>query len=72
MQGPRTNPVSDNLPLSTLKRKGVLSKTLARKTRKTIDIADVDLPDLAGKLASAFEVLNSSLTFCLSPSAFLA
>jgi hypothetical protein len=52
--------------LSTLKRKGVLSKTLARKTRKTIDTADVDLPDLAGKLVSVFEVLISSLTFASS------
>jgi hypothetical protein len=52
--------------LSTLKRKGVLSKTLARKTRKTIDTADVDLPDLARKLVSVFEVLISSLTFASS------
>jgi hypothetical protein len=71
MQGPRTNPVSDNLPLSTLKRKGVPRKTLSQKTRKIIDTTDVDLPDLAGKLASAFDVLNSSLTFCFSPFAFL-
>jgi hypothetical protein len=71
MQGPRINPVLDNLPLSTLKRKGVLSKTVARKTRKTIDTADVDLPGLAGKLASAFEVMISSLRFSFSLFAFL-
>jgi hypothetical protein len=57
MQGPRINPVSDNLPLSTLKRKSGLSKTLARKTRRKIDTAIVDISDMARKLVSAFEVL---------------
>jgi hypothetical protein len=56
MQGPRINPVMDNLPLSTLKRKSGLSKTLARKTRSKIDTTVVDISDMAGKLASAFEV----------------
>jgi hypothetical protein len=54
MQGPR---ISDNLPLSTLNRKSGLSKTLARKTGK-IDTTVVDIYDMAGMLASAFEVLN--------------
>jgi hypothetical protein len=56
MQGPRINPVMDNLPLSTLKRKSGLNKTLARKTRSKIDTIVVDISDMAGKLASAFEV----------------
>jgi hypothetical protein len=57
MQGPRINPVSDNLPLSPLKRKSGLNKTLSRKTRRKIDTAIVDIPDMAEKLVSAFEVL---------------
>jgi hypothetical protein len=62
MQGPRTNLVSDNLPLSTLKRKSGLSKTLARKTRRKIGTTVIDISDMAGKLASAFEVLFLLIT----------
>jgi hypothetical protein len=57
MQGPRTNLVSENLPLSTLKRKSGLSKTLARKRRSKIDTAIVDISNMVGKLARAFEVI---------------
>jgi hypothetical protein len=62
MQGPKINFVSNNLPLSTLKRKSGLSKTLARKTRWKIDTTVVDISDMAGKLASAFEVLVLLIT----------
>jgi hypothetical protein len=62
MYGPKTNLVSDNLPLSTLKRKSGLSKTLARKTRRKMDTAVVDIFDMAGKLASALEVLFLLIT----------
>jgi hypothetical protein len=63
MQGPRINPVPDNLPLSTIKRKGGLSKTLDHKTRRKIDTAVVNIPNLVGNLASAFEVLVFSHYF---------
>jgi hypothetical protein len=62
MQGPRINPISDNLPLSTLKRKSGLSKTIVRKTRRKIDTTVVDIADMAGKLVSAFEVLVLFIT----------
>jgi hypothetical protein len=65
MKGPKTNLVLDNLPLSTLKRKGVSNKTLARKTKRKIDTVVVDASDMARVLASAFKVLSSifSLSF---------
>jgi hypothetical protein len=71
MHGPRVNPVSDNLPLSTLKRKVVTNKVLARKMKRRIDTVVVNIPDMAGKLADTFEVLApltisfSSLHFSL-------
>jgi hypothetical protein len=67
MQGPKTNPVPDNLPFSTLKRKGVSSKTLARKTKKKIDTVVISASDMARVLASAFKVL----TFAFYPSPFV-
>jgi hypothetical protein len=56
MQGPRINLVPDNLPLSTLKRKDMPHKALAHRKKKKIDSTVVDIPNLAEKLAGAFEV----------------
>jgi hypothetical protein len=42
MKVPKTNPVPDNLPLSTLKRKGDSSKTLAPNSKRKIDTWVVD------------------------------
>jgi hypothetical protein len=63
MQRPKINLSSDNLPLSTLKRKGGSNKVLTRKTKRKIDTVIVDASDMAKVLASAFKVL----TFCLFP-----
>jgi hypothetical protein len=60
MQGPKTNPVLNNLPLSTHKRKGVSSKTLSCKTKRKIDTVVVDACDMARVLVSAFKVLTSA------------
>jgi hypothetical protein len=65
MQGPKINLSSDNLPLSTLKRKGVASKVIAHKSKKKkIDTIVIDIYDMAGKLARAFQVeLCSTFSF---------
>jgi hypothetical protein len=62
MQGPKTNLILANLPLSTLKRKGGPSKTLAHKTKRRINIAVVDASNMARVLASAFKVLISAFS----------
>jgi hypothetical protein len=67
MQGPETNPVADNFPQSTLKRKGVTSKALAHKTKRMIKSVVVDASDMARVSASAFKVL----TFTLFPFPFV-
>jgi hypothetical protein len=57
MQGPKTHLVSDNLPLSSFKKKNISRKILAHRKKKKLDTVVVDIPDIAGKFASAFEVL---------------
>ena len=66
MQGPRINPAPDNLPLSTLKRKGVTNKVLARRTKKRIATKVINVSDMAGVLASAFQVLTSAFSLLFS------
>jgi hypothetical protein len=61
MQGPKINPSSDNLLLSTLKRKGGSSKVLTHRSKKRIDTKVVNISDMAGVLASAFQVMTLSL-----------
>jgi hypothetical protein len=56
MQGPKTHLVSDNLSLSSFKREIISRKVLAHRKKKKIDTVVVDIPDMAGKLASSFEV----------------
>jgi hypothetical protein len=70
MQGSKINLASDNLPLSTHKRKGVTRKALVhkcmKKKKKKIDIVVVNIFDMAGKLSGAFEVeLSSTFPFFL-------
>jgi hypothetical protein len=67
MQGPKTNLALDNPPLSALKRKVMTSKVLSHRTKKKIDTKDVNISDMAGVLAYAFEVLtffSLSSSFC--------
>jgi hypothetical protein len=61
MQGHKTHLVSDNLPLSSFKRENISRKVLAHRKKKKIDTVVVDIPDMAGKLASSFEVLVFSI-----------
>jgi hypothetical protein len=63
MQGPKTYLVSDNLPLSSFKRKNISRKVLAHRKKKKIDTVVVDIPDMVDQLASAFEVLVFSNIF---------
>jgi hypothetical protein len=70
MKVPKTNPVPDNLPLSTLKRKGDSSKTLARNSKRKIDTWVVDASDMAKVLASAFKVLTSIFSLLFSVSSY--
>jgi hypothetical protein len=60
MQGPKTHPVSDDLHLSMLKKKNISHKVLVHRKQKKIDTVVVDIPDTAGKLVGAFEVLAFS------------
>jgi hypothetical protein len=62
MQGPKTNLIPDNLPLSTLKRKSVSSKVLTHRSKKRIDTKVISVSDMAGVLGSAFQVLSFSLS----------
>jgi hypothetical protein len=66
MQGPKTNPFLDNLPLSTLKRKAMSSKVLTHISKKKIDTKVINVSNMAGVLASAFQVLTFSLFIFLS------
>lgn len=57
MLGPKSNPTLSNPLLSALKRKNVTSKILTRRTKKKINPMVVNIPDMDGTLACAFDVL---------------
>jgi hypothetical protein len=65
MHGPRINPAPNNPLLSTLKRKVVTSNSQSQ-TKKKIESAVVNIPDMDGVLVGAFEVfIIFSLSFLL-------
>jgi uncharacterized iron-regulated membrane protein len=57
MQGPKINPPSDSMLLLTLKRKGGPNKTLTCRSKKRLHTKLLNVSDMAGVLASAFQVL---------------
>jgi hypothetical protein len=58
---PKINPPPDNFLQSTLKRKGGPSKVLTHTSKKRIDTKVINVSDMVGVLASAFQVLTLSL-----------
>jgi hypothetical protein len=61
MQGPKINPSPDNLLLSTLKRKGGPRKVLTHRLKKRIDTKVINVSDMAGVVAGAFQVVTLNL-----------
>jgi hypothetical protein len=65
MQGPKIIPPPDSVLLSTLKRKGGSSKVLTDRSKKKIGTKVLNISDMAGALASAFQVMTFSPIFFL-------
>jgi hypothetical protein len=61
MQGPKINPPLDSLLLSTLKRKSGSNKVLTHRSKKRIDTKVLNVSDMVGALASAFQVVSLGL-----------
>jgi hypothetical protein len=61
MQGPKINPPPDSMLLSTLKRKGGSRKVLTHRSKKRIDTKVLNVSDMVGALASAFQVVSLGL-----------
>jgi hypothetical protein len=65
MQGPKIIPPPDSVLLSTFKRKGGSSEVLTHRSKKKIDTKVLNTSNMAGALASAFQVMTFSPIFFL-------